>query len=188
MKFPDRTPWSIKILKILLLAGSGALIITWLYFTPDGLLGKADAIGYAICHRIAARSFFIGDRQMPLCARCTGMYLGAMIGLLYQMRLGRRGGMPSTKIAIVLGVFFVAFGIDGVNSYLHFFPNAPTLYEPQNWLRLVTGTGLGIGMACVLLPVLTRLSGKIGAANGCSLPGAILAPSWLWQPWWTWQS
>jgi len=156
MKYITEHPRLIKILKILLLAGSGALILTWLIYTPAGLLGKADAIGYAICHRIASRSFFIGDRQMPLCARCTGMYLGAMVGLLYQMRLGRRGGMPPTKIAIVLGVFFVAFGIDGVNSYLHFFPNAPTLYEPQNWLRLVTGTGLGIGMACVLLPVFNQ--------------------------------
>jgi uncharacterized membrane protein len=156
MKYLTEHPGLVKILKILLLAFSGALFFSWLIFTPSGLLGKADAIAYAVCHRIAARSFYIGDRQMPLCARCTGMYLGAMVGLLYQMRLGRRGGMPSTKIAIVLGFFFVAFGIDGVNSYLHFFPNAPSLYEPQNWLRLVTGTGLGIGMACVLLPVFNQ--------------------------------
>jgi len=156
MKSLIERPGLIKVLKILLLAVTGALIFGWLYYTPAGLLGKADAIAYAICHRIAARSFYLGDRQLPLCARCTGMYLGAMLGLLYQIRLGRRGGMPPMKIAVVLGVFFVAFGVDGVNSYLHFFPNAPSLYEPQNWLRLVTGTGLGIGMASMLLPVFNQ--------------------------------
>ena len=120
------------------------------------MLGKADAIAYAVCHRIATRSFAIGDRPLPLCARCTGMYLGALIGLLYQTRLGKRGGLPSRKILVVLAFFLVAFGIDGVNSYLHFFPNAPSLYTPQNWLRLLTGTGLGIGMVTMLLPVFNQ--------------------------------
>ena len=54
----------------------------WFYITPPGLLGKADAIGYAICHRIGERSFQIGDRQLPLCARCTGEFYAAGISLL----------------------------------------------------------------------------------------------------------
>ena len=35
----------------------------WFSFTPPGLLGKADAVGYAICHRIDERSFQLGDRK-----------------------------------------------------------------------------------------------------------------------------
>jgi uncharacterized membrane protein len=128
----------------------------WLYFTPPGLLGKADAVGYAVCHRIPARSFKIGDRQTPLCARCSGMYLGAFTAFLYQVRYGKRGGMPSRKFYVVLAIFLVAFGIDGVNSYLHFFPNAPGIYQPQNWLRLITGTGLGFGMAAMLYPTFNQ--------------------------------
>ena len=31
----------------------GILLVVWLILTPPGLLGKADAIGYAVCHRIA---------------------------------------------------------------------------------------------------------------------------------------
>ena len=140
----------------LLFAATAALLVGWLIETPAGLLGKADAIAYAICHRIAARSFTIGDRPLPLCARCTGMYLGALIGLVYQMRLGKRGGLPSRKILAVLAFFLVAFGIDGVNSYLQFFPHVPSLYTPQNWLRLLTGTGMGLGMAAMLLPVFNQ--------------------------------
>ncbi len=136
----------------LVLAASLALLGWWLK-TPPGLLGKMDAAAYAVCHRIAARSFHIGDRQTPLCARCTGMYLGALLGILYQLRSGKRAGMPPLKISIVLGVFLAAFAIDGGNSYLHFIPNAPSLYEPQNWLRLLTGTGIGLGIAAILVPV-----------------------------------
>ncbi len=64
----------------------GLLLVGWLWNTPAGLLGKADALGYAVCHRIDVRSFHLGERQLPLCARCTGMYLGAMLGLVFQVR------------------------------------------------------------------------------------------------------
>src|SRR5512140_2838258 len=104
---------------------AASVLFVWLVYTPAGLLGKADAIGYAVCHRIDARSFHLGDRQLPLCARCSGMYLGAVLGLVYQSALGRRrGGLPSWRVLAVLGLFVVAFGVDGINSYLHLFPGA----------------------------------------------------------------
>lgn len=133
-----------------------AALIIWLAYTPPGLLGKADAVGYAVCHRLEERSFHIGERQVPLCARCTGMYLGAFIGLLYHWRQGKKGGMPKIKPAFVLGLFFAAWAFDGVNSYLQFIPAAPHLYQPQNWLRLLTGFGLGLGMAAVMAPVFNQ--------------------------------
>lgn len=119
-------------------------------------MGKADAIGYAVCHRIAHRSFFIDDRQLPLCARCTGMYLGAFIGLLYQIPHRKFGGMPSKKWLAFLAFLVVLFAGDGLNSYLHLIPNAPTLYESQNWLRLATGSGMGLGISAVLYPIFNQ--------------------------------
>jgi uncharacterized membrane protein len=130
------------------------LLIGWLYFAPPGILGKADSIGYAVCHRISVRSFFLGERQLPLCARCSGMYLGAITTIFIQFFSGRRSGFPPKKILVVLGIFLVLFGIDGVNSYLHLFPNIPGIYEPNNYFRLFTGTGLGVGMGAVLIPVI----------------------------------
>jgi uncharacterized membrane protein len=144
------------LLKILLVAAFALVFGSWLLLTPSGLLGKADAVGYAVCHRIPTRSFFLGDRPIPLCARCSGMYLGALLGLLYQARLGKRAGMPSLKMYGAFALFLLAFTVDGVNSYLHFFPQAPALYEPQNLLRLLTGTGIGLGIAAVLLPTFNQ--------------------------------
>ncbi len=128
----------------------------WLYFTPPGLLGKADAIGYAVCHRISERSFQLGNRAVPLCARCSGMYLGAFVGLALQLRTGKKGAYPPRKFYPVIALFVLAFGIDGLNSYLHFFPNAPTLYEPQNWSRLLTGTLMGINIALITYPTFNQ--------------------------------
>ncbi len=76
-----------------------------------------------------------------------------LLGILFQIRRGKLSRIPPLKILLPLSLFFIAFGVDGLNSYLHFFPQAPSLYEPQNWLRLATGTGLGILVGMILLPV-----------------------------------
>src|ERR1044071_4034627 len=67
----------------------------WFSVTPPGILGKADAIGYAICHRIDERSFTIGDRQLPLCARCTGEFFSPAISLIFFALVSpKKSGMP----------------------------------------------------------------------------------------------
>ncbi len=142
--------------KILLVAATAALLLVWIIKTPPGLLGKIDAIGYAVCHQAPARSFLIGERPTPLCARCSGMYLGALAGMAFLFTLGRRGDIPPLKIGVVLILFVVAFGIDGVNSFAHLIPGIPFVYQSQNGLRLITGTGMGLGIAAVLVPVFNQ--------------------------------
>jgi uncharacterized membrane protein len=142
-----------KYWKVLIILAFGLTLIAWLVNTPPGLLGKADAIGYAVCHRIDLRSFHLGDRQIPLCARCSGMYLGAMLGLAYQWIIGRRRtGIPSWKIIVPTSIFVIAFILDGFNSFLSLFPGAPQIYQPNNTLRLLTGTGMGLAVAILLYP------------------------------------
>jgi len=104
------------------------------------------------------RSFFIGGRQLPLCARCSGTFLGLLTGLATMYALGRRraASLPSTPVLAALFLFVVAWGLDGVNSYLTLFPGAPHLYEPRNWLRLTTGTLEGIALASVVLPMFNQ--------------------------------
>ena len=141
------------LVKPITLIAIGLLIVGWLLSTPPGLLGKADAIGYAVCHRIDLRSFHLGERTLPLCARCTGMHLGALLGLTFQYIIGRRrAGMPPTRVLIPTGFLAVAFALDGLNSFASLIPGIPTLYAPNNQLRLLTGTGMGIAIACLLFP------------------------------------
>ncbi len=141
-----------KLQPVVWIAGA-TLLFLWWQNTPPGLLGKADAIGYAVCHRIDVRSFHLGVRAVPLCARCTGMYAGAMLGLLYQhLRAPRHSALPPRRLWMPLGLLAAAFVLDGVNSYLHFFPGAPGLYQPNNTLRLLTGSGVGLVIASFIYP------------------------------------
>ncbi len=147
----------LSLLKWVIVLLAAALLIGWLLKTPPGLLGKADAVGYAVCHRIDLRSFHIGERPLPLCARCSGMYLGALLGLTYQAIISRRrGGLPPRWLAWLFAGLALAFVIDGLNSFLSFFPEAPQLYTPQNWSRLLTGTGMGLAIAAYLYPAFNQ--------------------------------
>lgn len=143
----------------------GIIVIgVWMYISPEGALGKLDAIGYAVCHRIDERSFHIDDRQLPLCARCTGEFYAAGVALLFQAFVSKRKNiLPSRGIMAVLILFFLAFGIDGTNSYLYLLKQTsggldqiPNLYVPNNTLRLFTGSGMGIALASVLFPVINQ--------------------------------
>ena len=141
----------------------------WFSFSPPGLLGKADAVGYAICHRIDERSFHVGERQLPLCARCTGEFYAAGISLLFfSLASPRKSGMPGWKLGAPLLLFLIAFGIDGSNSYLYLLKstaggaleNIPNLYIPNNTLRLFTGSGMGIALASILYPAFNQSAWK----------------------------
>ena len=37
---------------------------------------------YSGCHQMPERSFFINGMQFPLCARCTGILVGYLVGVL----------------------------------------------------------------------------------------------------------
>jgi uncharacterized membrane protein len=132
-------------------------IIGWVLNTPPGLAGKADAVGYAICHQIVERSFSVNGKPLALCARCTGMYLGTMVAIIFQFFLGkRRSEWPQKGILLVLGVFFLGFAVDGTNSAAKLFLGHDLLYTPNNTLRLITGTGMGITMGVMVLPTFNQ--------------------------------
>jgi uncharacterized membrane protein len=69
-------------------AGFAIVATSWLVLlatAPHAALGVPVSGGvYAfsalICHQRVDRSFHIGASQMPVCARCYGLYLGAAIG------------------------------------------------------------------------------------------------------------
>ncbi len=144
--------WGSRLAMILAL-----LIVTAFVFSPPwSVLGKADLVGYGICHRLPERSFFLAGQQLPLCARCSGIYLGsllafAIMGLVWGK--SRAGNLPPVSVLAVLVGFIVVMGIDGINSYLTFFPTLPHLYEPSNFLRMVTGTLNGLALSAIVFPV-----------------------------------
>lgn len=155
----------VPLARYLIIPAALIVLTTWLLNTPPGFLGKLDGIGYAVCHRIPERSFHIEGRPMPLCARCSGMYLGAMAALVYQSLFHPRSQkFPRWPVAVFLALFAAAFAVDGANSYLYLIKSVsdgplaqlPNLYLPNNTLRLLTGSGMGISLAALLYPAFNQ--------------------------------
>ncbi len=134
-----------------------AVLVAFVMLTPPALLRRADYIGAAVCHRILSHSFEIEGQQLPVCQRCTGTFSGALTGLIMQwavLRRRRQQGFPPLKMLLLLGFFLGMWGGDGLNSFLgmRFNNDMGMVYVPQPWLRLLTGTLVGMGMSMILVP------------------------------------
>lgn len=97
---------------------------------------------YLNCHQLSERSFHIGIRQLPVCARCLGIYVG-LLGSLPTLALYT----PPVALCVALVVPMI---VDGFTQLL-------TSYESNNWKRLITGLLFGYAMLTLCVAVLTSL-------------------------------
>lgn len=97
-------------------------------------------VGDLNCHQQAARSFFLNDNQLPICARDLGILGGLIIGLAAYMFVRH-----PVRWALLL-LLLVPMALDGGAQAL-------TSYESSNLLRAMTGclAGLGLGWGVGML-------------------------------------
>ncbi|MBK5211028.1 MAG: DUF2085 domain-containing protein [Coriobacteriia bacterium] len=103
-------------------------------------------VGSGLCHQIPARSLFFNGVQLPLCARCTGIYVGFIVAFLIlafaYRSANRRGGLSwfyyPVGVVLILPMIY-----DGFSSYLGF-------RSTTNGLRLVTGAAFGAALAPII--------------------------------------
>lgn len=181
------------------LAVAAALLLVFVAVPPYSVEAKTRLIGYGLCHQQPERSFFVGGHQLPLCARDTGTYLGALATLACMGATRRRLGteLPHVVLLVAYALGFVFFAVDGINSYAGALPLLPRLYEPDNRLRLLSGMLLGSGIAAILVPLFNYTvwvdAPKVRALSGpalWALPFAlalcfalvVAAPGWLFAP------
>lgn len=112
-----------------------------------GIVAAAvDTVGRTVCHQRPERSFHIGGSQVPVCARCAGLYWAAPFGLAAAWRCRPRGrGAASTwvHLPVVRGVLLVStvptlvtIGIEWLN-----------LAHPSNAVRAVAAIPVGLAVA-----------------------------------------
>jgi len=136
---------------IVLVIIAGGIVSLWVSLTPIGFTEKLFALGYAFCHQNIEHTLTLGGKALPLCARCTGMYLGTLIAFLFLSTKGRAGGFPARGKMILLGLIAGFFVLDSVNSFAVSLFNLQGIYEPNNVLRLFSGLGMGLVIACSLV-------------------------------------
>lgn len=107
-----------------------------------------ERIGYAVCHQLPEKSIFIEGKQLPVCARDTGIYFGSLISLFFILFSRRRSNsIPVPYISFTFVFFMLLMGVDAVSSYVGF-------RETTNSIRLLTGLLVGISLPLFMYPIL----------------------------------
>lgn len=125
---------------------------------PNEAMRVFDVVGYAVCHRIPARSFFVDGTQLPVCSRDTGMFSAALLGMvIYAATLHTRAShFPRRPMLFVLAAAFLLWAFDGFNSYFLLATGNTLFYMPQNWLRLVTGALMGASLSAFVVALFNQ--------------------------------
>ena len=114
---------------------------------PDQVL---HFFGYAVCHCLPSRTLTVGGHLLPVCSRCTGIYIG--IAATYIFLISRRGfkvnALPSLWASLAVAAMLLPMSVDGVSSYLGF-------RETTNILRFLTGLVAGAALPIFAFPLLS---------------------------------
>jgi uncharacterized membrane protein len=68
------------------------VVAPWLASQPhaspiaSALILAVYGIGSLVCHQLPERSYHLWSAQMPVCARCAGIYAGAVVGAAFALR------------------------------------------------------------------------------------------------------
>ena len=134
-------------------AGLVGLIVAAPLLRAGGALAAADAVyrGFGlVCHQLGERSFYVSGFQLAVCARCFGLYAGALAGVAaYPLirPLSRRDSPARwwlAAAAVPTSVDF-ALGLLGV-------------WENTHASRFLTALLLGVALAFYVVPGLVDLS------------------------------
>ncbi|MBU2565458.1 MAG: DUF2085 domain-containing protein [Candidatus Thermoplasmatota archaeon] len=110
--------------------------------------GFVYSTGDSFCHQKASRSFFLNGNQMPYCSRCTGIFLGLMIGACIAVFKF----VDFKWQWIVIGL--LPIGMDGIGQMFGF-------WESTNMLRLITGGLAGILTGLAVAVIIQELCASI---------------------------
>ena len=102
------------------------------------------AVGRIVCHQLPARSFHVWGMSLPVCARCTGIYVGAaatavlLRGSRLRVRANRFGGRFEPRL-----VLLAALAPTGATLIFEWTMGV----TPANWVRALAGVPLGAAVA-----------------------------------------
>ena len=118
-------------------------------FGAEQISGWYYAAFKLLCHQQPERSYFILGKQMTVCARCLGVYLGVLVGLvIYPFSKS----LNNTKLPPIrmLAWFFMPIIIDGLFQSFH-------VYNSGNYIRTATGLIATAPLAFYAVPLINQI-------------------------------
>ena len=104
--------------------------------------------GSLVCHQRPERSFHLAGVQLPVCARCLGLYLSGAIGLTLASRRRRAFSTHVVRLLLVLAALPIAATV--TLEWLG-------AIQTSNIQRLITGLPLGFAAGVIIV---RSLSGR----------------------------
>ena len=98
------------------------------------------AIGHVVCHQLPVRSFHLWNTSLPVCARCTGIYLGAAVTALVHASRPSQSTRFGGQARVVLLVACIPTALTLIFEWT-------TGITPANWIRALAGLPLGAAVA-----------------------------------------
>jgi uncharacterized membrane protein len=125
-------------------------------FAPASLATAIYAIGSVICHQIPERSFHLAGVQIPVCARCVGIYAGAATAASIHVLAGV--GAHSTRWRI-LGPRTArrVFLVSALPTLITVALEWGGAWRGTNIVRAIAGMALGVGGALVVMGAVATL-------------------------------
>lgn len=102
------------------------------------------AVGSLVCHQRPERSFHVRGAQVPVCARCAGLYVGAALAGVAALRGNRRRPRGSAARARTLVV------VAAVPTLVTLAIEWTTGGTPANLSRALAGLPLGAAIVWVM--------------------------------------
>ena len=127
-------------------AALSAALIDRLDGHPHVASGVVYVVASRVCHQIPARSFFTRGQQWPVCARCSGLYLGAPIGAVLGLTLVTR-----VRQSALLPALLISAAPTAVTWVLE----AAAILPIGGALRMAAAAPLGAAVVFVLLGVVS---------------------------------
>ncbi len=113
--------------------------------------------GAVVCHQRPERSFDLAGHAWPVCARCSGIYLGAAAAVLLFLALERAGPHHSTVRDGTLraAAARLAVGLAMLPAALSLVWEWTTGLTPPDLVRAATGVAIGAVVAWVVMRALS---------------------------------
>ena len=110
--------------------------------------------GSVVCHQIPERSFYWVGQQLPVCARCTGLYVSGTVGLIawIAIKTARRWG----PITIDPGVALRVLAIAAVPTALSLAAGLLGVWDGSNVTRALLAIPLGGFAGAIVAAVATK--------------------------------
>jgi uncharacterized membrane protein len=114
-----------------------------------------------ICHQRAERSFHLAGVQLPVCARCTGLYVSGAVGALVAWFAARRPrAARRTRVLLLWAALPTALTVA-----LEFVG----LLQTSNMLRALSALPLGASAGWIFIQLLRAeaAAGQVRSRDGC---------------------